>query len=592
VVTRAPVSEKRLHTLLIGFALVLYAPSLANGLTTWDDPDYTTKSPFVQKGSVLGAARAFTTAYQGAYIPLSHAVLAITGAQDPAAPLPYHLVQWLLFACAVALMPKALGTFGVDRMTAFAATALWLAHPFRVESVSWVANLKDTLSLLCLVASVAAYGSSRRWLSAFAFLAGVLAKASLAPLALLFLALEWRRVKAPKAFLSSLRWLVPGGAAGVLALVVHRAALPVDLPQRGWATPLTTPWWYLGRTLLPLGSRAVYDWSPPSTAMLAVGIGGWALTAAVVVMGLRVHASRRLRAVAIGAVLFLLPLLPFTGVVPQVHTVAERYTLYPALVLAVGIASALMPLGRFGVSILMGLTISLAVPNVLRQREWKDGVTLWTRNAELAPGSVVAHINLAGALGGLGRFDEAMAELQLVRGLEPGYPRLDCFIAMARAGKERLDPSFAVTELTELCVLKPSARWASAASIIARKDASSTVVLEELAFGANRAKAAAAAAALALERQQFERAFALATQARLWDSSLERAIVTQVIALVKLKRLEEAKVLSSTPVKDAGVAARLVGLLGVVLHEQGQFAEAEQRLRQSADQLRALGETQ
>ena len=582
--------EKRAPWLLFVFALVLYAPSLANGLTTWDDPDYTTQSPFVKEG-VLGAARAFTTAYEGAYIPLSHAVLALTGAADPANPLPYHLVQWLLFACAVALLPKALGAFGVDTTIAFFATALWLAHPFRVESVSWVANLKDTVSLLCLAGSMAAYASNRRWLSAFVFALGLLGKASLAPLAPLFLLLEWRREKPRAAFVSSLRWLIPGIAAGVLAVMVHRLSLPTGRLALSWATPLTTPFWYLGRTLLPVGSRAIYDWSPPAGPMLAAVIGGWVVTAAVLTIGLRATAPRVLRALAIGAALFLLPLLPFTGVVPQVHVVAERYTLYPALVLAVGVATMLVAFGRVGFAILGALVLSLAVPNVLRQREWRDGVTLWTSNVALAPGSTVVHINLAGALGGAGRFDEAMRELQTVRSMEPNYPGLDCFIAMARAGKERLDPSFSVTELTQLCALKASERWPVAARIVARKDASSLVVLEELAFGADRAKAAAAAGALALEKQQFDRALAFATQARLWDPSLDRAIVTQVIALVKLKRLDEARALTDTQVNDARVAARLIGLRGVVLHELGQFADAEQLLRQSADQLRALGET-
>lgn len=582
--------EKRAHWLLFVFALVLYAPSLANGLTTWDDPDYTTQSPFVKEG-VSGAARAFTTAYHGAYIPLSHALLAVTGASDPSNPLPYHVVQWLLFAIAVALMPSALGAFGVDKTIACFATALWLAHPFRVESVSWVANVKDTLSLLCMVGAMAAYASNRRWLSAIVFTLGLLGKASLAPLAPLFLLLEWRRAKPTAAIVSSLRWLVPGMVAGVLAVLVHRLFLPTERLQLNWATPLSTPFWYLGRTLLPVGSRAVYDWAPPTGPLLAAAIGGWVVTAAVVTIGLRRGAPPVLRALAIGAVLFLLPLLPFTGVVPQLHVVAERYTLYPALVLAVGIATVLVAFGRVGFALLAGLTLALAVPNVLRQREWKNALTLWTSNVELAPGSTVAHINLAGALGGAGRFDEAMKELQTVRTLEPNYAGLDCFIAMARAGKERLDPSFAVTELAELCALKASERWPVAARIVARRDASSLVVLEEVAFGADRAKAAAAAGALALEKQQFERAFSLATQARLWDPSLDRAIVTQVIALVKLKRLDEARALTGTPVKDARVAARLVGLRGVVLHEQGQFAEAEQLLRESGDQLRALGET-
>lgn len=582
--------QKRGHWLLAVFALALYAPTLANGLTTWDDPDYTTGSPFVTKGAT-GALDAFTVAYRGAYIPLSHALLAVTGAADPANPLPYHVVQWLLFALAVLLMPKALSAFGVERTIALAATALWVAHPFRVESVSWVANIKDTLSLVFLVASFAAYAGERRWLAAVLFVGGLLSKASLAPLAPLFLLLEWRRVKGTPAIVSSLRYLVPAFAAGAAAILVHRAFLPARNATIEWATPLATPFWYLERTLLPSGSRAVYEWTPPSGAGIAFLIFGWVLVAAIVVLGSRKTAAPLLRALSITALLFLLPLLPFTGIVPQVHVVAERYTLFPSLVLAVALSALLvLMLGRIGVGVVLALTAALAVPNVLRQREWKDGLTLWTSNVALAPGSVVARVNLAGALGGAGRFDEAMKELLAVRTLDPAYPSLDCFIAMARAGKEKLDPIFSVTELGDLCRLPPSQRWPVAARIIARRDASSVVVLEELAFGADRAKASASAAALALEKGNHERAFSLATQARLWDPTVERAIVTQVIALLKLKRLEEARALTATEVRDPRVAARLLGLRGAVLNEQGNFAEAEELLRQSAERLRELGE--
>jgi len=584
------VLQKRGHWWLAVFALALYAPTLANGLTTWDDPDYTSDSPFVVKGEA-GAVDSFTVPYHGAYIPLSHAVLALTGAADPSNPLPYHLVQWLMFALAVLLMPKALSAFGVDRTIALAATALWVAHPFRVESVSWVANLKDTLSLFFVVASFAAYAGERRWLSALLFVAGLLSKASLAPLAPLFLLLEWRRAKGTPAIVSSLRWLVPSFAAGAGAVLVHRAFLPARHATIEWATPLMTPFWYLQRTLLPAGSRAVYEWTPPTGAAIAFLILGWVVVAAIVVLGSRKTAAPLLRALSAGTVLFLVPLLPFTGVVPQVHVVAERYTLFPSLVLAVGLAALLvLMLGRIGVGVVLALTVALAVPNVLRQREWKDALSLWTSNVALAPGSVFARVNLAGALGGAGRFDEAMKELLTVRTLDPAYPSLDCFIAMARAGKEKLDPIFAVTELGELCRLPPSQRWAAAARIIARRDASSVVVLEEIAFGPDRAKAAASAAAFALEKGNHERAFSLATQARLWDPAVERAIVTQVIALLKLKRLEEARALTATEVRDPRVAARLLGLRGAVLNEQGNFAEAELLLRQSADRLRELGE--
>jgi hypothetical protein len=584
------VLEKRGHWLLFALALALYAPTLANGLTNWDDPTYTADSPFVTKG-LSGLADAFTRPHDGAYVPLTHALLVVVAAANPSRPLPYHLASWLLFALSVVLLPRALSAFGVRRATALLATALWLAHPFRVESVSWAANTKDVLSLLAAVGAFALYASERRVASAIVFALGLLAKASLAPLAVFILALEWKRTRGTPALVSSLRWLVPALVVGLVAVKAHRDHLPPLRDPTTWVTPLFTPFWYLGRVLWPQGSRVVYAWTEPGGLWPGLLIGAWLGAAAFVLWSLRRPSGHPVRLAGLGFSAFVVPLVPFQGFVPQVHVVAERYTLYPSLVLAVGLAGVLVSLGRVGLSLGAALVVALAAPTVVRQREWRDSVTLWTSAVELEPRSTVARINFAGALGGVSRFDEALTQLLVLRDLDATWPGLDCFVAMARAGKEKLDPTFAVTELGALCSLPPGERWAKAAPILARKDASSLVVLEELAFGKDRARAAATAAAFALEKQDFERAFTLSTQARLWDSSLERAIVTQVIALLKLKRLDEARALTATPVNDAKVAARLMGLRAAVLNEQGQYAEAEQLLRQSAEALRQLGDT-
>lgn len=576
--------EKHGHWLLVVAALALFAPSLGNGLTNWDDPSVTSASPFVTKG-LSGIGDAFTSFHDGAWMPLTHALLTVLGTLFGATePLPFHLTQWLLFGAAVGLVPFALGAFGVTRPQASLATLLWLAHPFRVESVSWVAATKDTLSLLFLVAAFAIV--SRRWLSALCFALALLAKASVAPFALVFAVLEWRRQPGRGALLSSLRWLVPALLVGVIAVVAHRQVMPAV--ATGPVGPLFVPFWYLGRIVLPVQPRAVYDWAPPTStgalvALLVVWLG--------LFLGVAVALRRRppAPALALGALLFLLPLIPFVGVFPQANPVAERYTLYPSLVVALGLAGLLLHVGRAGVAVAFGLAGVLAVGSVQRQRDWRDSITLWTSEVSLSPEVPAVHLNLAGALGGVGRFEEALTELNAVRRLQPGWPGLDCFIAMARAGKEKLAPGFAVDELKALCRTPVAERWVAAQPIIARKDASSVVVLEELAFGPARAKAAAVAAAFALEKNDFERALLLATQARAWEPSLERALVTQILALVKLERLDDAERLVKTPVSDPQVAARLMGLEGVILNQRGRYAEAELLLGQSAQRLKALG---
>lgn len=583
------VLEKRGHWMLFAFALLLYAPSLANDLTNWDDPDYTYDSPFVKAG-LPGIAATFREPFHGAYVPLAHVVLVLAGMSEPSNPLRYHLAQWLLIALSALLLPLALRPFGLKPPVAVLASMLWVAHPFRPESAVWVAGLKDTLSLVFACAAFALYGAHRRNGSALVFALGLLAKASLAPLALFFLALEWRRQPRWVAWWSAQRWLVPSLIASVAAIVIHRAALPPLRAEPGWLTPLVTPWWYLLRILVPWGSRAVYHWTTPSSGLVAFAIAAWLLTLAAVFGTLRRPSARWLRWAGLGATAFLLPLAPFVGLISQVHPVAERYTLYPSLVVCLLISAVVTRLGRIGMALFFVLLVASAAANVVRQREWNNGLSLWESNVAFEPQSVFARVNYAGALGGVGRFGEALEQLRMVQAIDPTYPKLDCFMAMARAGKERLDASFAVTELTQLCALPPSQRWDAAARVVSRRDSSTRVVVEELAFGADRAKAALVAAGLALEGKNFERALLLATQARTWDPSLERALVPQILSLIHLKRFAEAAVLAETNVADRVVAARLLGFRGVLAKEAGDVAEAERLLRQSSEALEAIGE--
>ena len=62
--------------------------------------------------SIHGAVTAHY--YEGGYYPLTHSLYAIVHAIAGDAPLTFHLLQALLFALTVALVPRALSAFGVS----------------------------------------------------------------------------------------------------------------------------------------------------------------------------------------------------------------------------------------------------------------------------------------------------------------------------------------------------------------------------------------------------------------------------------------------------------------------------------------------
>ena len=137
---------------------------------------------------------------------------------------------------------------------------------------------------------------------------------------------------------------------------------------------------------------------------------------------------------------FALALVSVVGLVPMGQPVAERYTLFASIPLAVVLAALLLPLPRgLGVALLVALLAAESVASVRREAQWRDAVSLWSANLPLAPDDFTVHLNLAGALGGEGRFAEAHGHLLKAIALRPTWPGLDCLLATAQAAAEQLD---------------------------------------------------------------------------------------------------------------------------------------------------------
>lgn len=412
-------------------ALALFARSLGNGFTNWDDPRYVEANGFARQG-LAGLLEAFTHPFDGAYYPLTHACYVVLRRLFGTSPLSYHALQIALFAAAVALLPRALRTFGVPLRVGFWVALLFCVHPLRVESVSWAANLKDAGSLLGVVGSFALLGSGRRWTAAVAFLAAMLFKSTVFPLALLVPLLERRDGRSwLQASARALPWLVPAAAVAVAGGVFHLggADAAARAPVGGSvlaALPTATglPFWHLGRMLLPVGLHALYPvralaWFEPLHLLALALWAGWLALVAT-------RPADRRFAWLLGTAGFVLPLLPVVGVVPLAFPGANRYALLPSVAVGVGGVMLLerlvarMPAGRWVAAGALGTAaLVLATASFVRQAAWRDGVTLWEPDREAFPEQWAVRVNLAGAYGGAGRWSEAVEELRAAERLRP-----------------------------------------------------------------------------------------------------------------------------------------------------------------------------
>lgn len=572
---------------LLGLGTIaFYWASVGHGLTNWDDPDYVSNNPFAALGP-SGLVAAFTRAFDGTWYPLTHAfyvALRLVHASDSVS----HLTQVALFGLTVAALPIALEAFKVARPAAIATALLWAAHPLRVESVAWLANLKDTLGITLLVASVALFGTGRRRLSFATFVGALLSKSAFFGLGVVFPIIELVSGSDRRAALRrTWPWLLASVMTAALAGLLHLAN-PARPPGLGLgdrlATALWTPWWYLARVLVPIQPRAIYDFE-------AVHPGDARFWAALVLWIGLVLAAWRWKRVAVVAVIASAALAPVSGLVPLRFLVADRYTLVPALALFAGVGAGLA--GRLSPRALwLGaavLALPCAVSNLAYQRAWRDSVSLWEHAVALSPGHPTVRMNLADAYASANRYADARRETVALLERRGAEPRVLAQLYWLSAVVDQIPPE----ELE------------SRANRLAQSGFATAAVLDEADWCLSRNYTSCADALLAyspsvqvaprglrmrsaLARREHRPLEAVDFAARAISGGEARATVELVYALADASRGEEALREAERPMPDPLSAALLRGARAYALNSLGRVDEARVESGAAIEAVRAI----
>jgi len=475
--------------LVTGATLLAYLPTLG-GEFIWNDSDYVT-APALRPLSGLGRIWTDLGATQQ-YYPLLHSAFWLQHRLWGDHPLGYHLVTVLLHAAAAvlfALVLRRLWDAGDARERGRYAGVEWLAallfalHPVHVESVAWITEQKNTLSLIFYLAAALAYlrfDAARRprtYAAALAlFAASLLCKTVTATLpAALLVVLWWRRGRLDwwRDVAPLLPWLVLGAAAGLFSSWVEQAYVGA----RGVNFHATFPGrvvvaaraiaFYAGHLVWPFDLNFVYPrWTASGAAgwpwlfplgVLAAGAGLWAL-------------RRRTRAPLAVFLLFTGSLFPVLGFV---NLYGARYSwvwdhwqyladLAPLALAAVALARAWQPVAArrpgSGLAAAAALAAGLGALTWAHAGMFHDNETLFRTTLARNPGCWMAHNNLGMVLaarpGGMpaaiaeyetairldpddaeahvnlgaawvwqpGRLDDAIAQYQTALRLQPDYP--------------------------------------------------------------------------------------------------------------------------------------------------------------------------
>jgi hypothetical protein len=414
---------------LAALAFAVFAGVLGHDWIQVDDSVYVYDNPVVSQGLTAGRALHFLFHNHGLnWVPVtafSHLLDVQLYGLDPgghhATNLFLHLVNTLLVA---SVLRRLTGAWWRSVIVA----ALFAVHPLRVESVAWIAERKDVLSLLFFLLALLAYArwaerpSPRRHVLVFmALLLGLWSKPMVITLPFVLVLIDvWplgrltagrnagpgtarptgsRSVSAPSRSLWGLlaeKWVLLV-LITIVAVITYRiqsqaGALPdaeVFTVGRRLANALIGYWRYIAMTFWPQRLSPFY---PHEVGVNALGAAAAAAGLLAVTLA-TLRLARRRPYLAFGWLWYLGTLLPAIGLIQTgMHACADRFTYIPGLGLSIAVVwgaadvvAARPNRGRPLAMALAGLIVAvLSVTTVHQLGYWRNSVTYGERVLEMS----------------------------------------------------------------------------------------------------------------------------------------------------------------------------------------------------------------
>jgi Tfp pilus assembly protein PilF len=131
-------------TIIVLAGLWIYSPTY-HGQWLWDDDQLVWQNPFVKDTSLRGLAKLWFNPEGADFFPLSYTAMWAQWAFFDDKPTGYHVTTILLHIVGSLLLWTLLARMRIPG--AWLSGLLFAVHPVAVESVAWVAETKNTLSM-------------------------------------------------------------------------------------------------------------------------------------------------------------------------------------------------------------------------------------------------------------------------------------------------------------------------------------------------------------------------------------------------------------------------------------------------------------
>ncbi len=439
--------------LLIGGILFItflcYSSSLDNAFTNWDDDHYVTDNPQLHKPIADCINYFFSNYYFNNYHPLTMIVYTMEYHLSELNPTIYHWMNLLLHLLNTALVFYFIFMLSGKKTNVAAIVALLFGiHPMHVESVAWVAELKDVLYTSFFLSGLIVYlyylnekKNIKMQLFLFTFtlfiLSGLSKVAAITfPFALLTIDFYTRRKFTSKVWMEKIPFFIVSIIFGYLTFKAqeHNAIAPFEqysIIER-FALSSYAMIDYIVRLFLPFNLSALHPYPHNINGHLPT-IYFITPFMALIIFGLVFYSLKSTRLIAFGFLFFIgniFLVLQFLSV--GLAITSERYSYVPYIglffIIAMGFNNIyhtknlkLIPYKSLSSILLIVFLLMFSYLTYARCEVWKNNEVMWTDVIEKYPNDHLAYDNRGVYYRSIKRNDLALLDYNKVVQINPKY---------------------------------------------------------------------------------------------------------------------------------------------------------------------------
>lgn len=448
-------------SLLIALVAAVYEPSLHNGFI-WDDDLYVQNNQALRSLSGLRDIW-FRIGTTPQYYPLVYSTFWVEYQLWALDATGYHATNLVLHAIAAVLVWRLLARLAVPG--AWLAAAVFAVHPVHVESVAWVTERKNVLSLVFALGALLAYlraapaGARPSSAAAYAlaivlYLAALFSKTVTASVPAVLLVIYWW--KRGRITVRDGMWLAPFFAIGLglSALTVWMEQTHVGATGAEWDLSFgerlliagRAAWFYAGKLVWPHALAFFYPrWTvdPNSWGQAAFPIAAVLLVVALFLARARIGRGPLAAVLVFAGV--LTPALGFFDVYPFRYSfVADHFQYHASIALialsvAIGVRAGAALDPRVAAAVALAIVVALGTTARGLVANYRDLPTLYESVLRTNPASWAAHNNLGKYLQNEARYGEALDHFEAAVRLAPRLARIRNNLGSTLSSLGRLD---------------------------------------------------------------------------------------------------------------------------------------------------------